>query len=153
MNRAGYDLGPEHLVGALDLGRRWLEQRGRRRLLWLGTERLRPFWVEAGFELVDGGAADAVMLGANSELQVTDLDAAIEPLLDHGADLVCLHRNLFFLDRTGRRRLGPGAWAAALESLVDGGNVVTVGKPELPIYEARAEKAWRCGREDPIYLR
>ncbi len=137
---AGFPVTEDHLVGALDLGRRWLQERGRRRLLWLGTPVLAAYWTDHGFELVTGGACEAVVLGANTSLQVADLDGSIAPLLEQGADLVCLHRNPFFLDETGRRRLGPGAWAAALEAVAGAGRVITVGKPAEKIYHEAVKR-------------
>jgi len=130
----GFPVTEDHLVGALSLGVSWLRQRGRKRLMWLGSRRLDSFWQDQGFELVSSGSCDSVVLGANADLDITQLDQALPALQDHGADLVCLHRNHFFLDRDGRRRLGPGAWAAALELVVQAGKVVTVGKPEERIY-------------------
>jgi HAD superfamily hydrolase (TIGR01450 family) len=130
----GYQLEVRHLVGALELAVQWLQQRGRRRLLWLGVSHLEDFWRDHGFSLETAGPCDAVVLGANPDLEIADLDAALDPVLEQGADVVCLHRNLFFLDAAGGRRLGPGAWAAALEALDGRGNIVTVGKPAERIY-------------------
>jgi len=130
----GFPVTVDQLVGALELGRRWLQERGRRRILWLGTPALDSYWTDLGFELVAEGACEAVVLGANSGLQVVDLERAMAPLLAQDADLVCLHRNPFFLDEAGSRRLGPGAWAAALAAVGGGGRVITVGKPAEKIY-------------------
>ena len=134
LRAAGFQVTEDHLVGALGLGVRWLRERNRRRILWLGTESLDDFWQDEGFEPVVEGPVEAVVLGANSELNTDDLDRALAPVLEQGADLVCLHRNLFFLDAAGKRRLGPGAWAAALEALGGTGTIVTVGKPAERIY-------------------
>jgi 4-nitrophenyl phosphatase len=130
----GFPVTDTHLVGALDLGRRWLLERGRRRIMWLGVPALDTYWTEAGFELVRDGACEAVVLGANPDLQVAQLERAALPVLHQGADLVCLHRNPFFLDVEGAVRLGPGAWAAALAALNGDGRVITVGKPSEKIY-------------------
>lgn len=140
LNAAGFPVSVEHLVGALDLGRRWLQERERRRIVWLGTPNLNDYWSEMGFELVTGGACDAVVLGANTDLKMEDLHQAGNSLLDQGADLVCLHRNAFFLDQSGNRRLGPGAWAAALEALGGAGRVITVGKPAEKIYHEAVKR-------------
>lgn len=131
---AGFPVRPENLVGALGLASGWLLGRRRQRLMWLGHPRLADYWREKGFMLVEDGPCEAVVLGANPELSVARLDAALVALWEHGADLVCLHRNHFFLDAEGRRRLGPGAWAAALEPAVISGRVAVMGKPEEPIY-------------------
>jgi len=132
---AGYNLHLEHLVGALGLGVQWLRQRERRNIMWLGTPTLADFWAKEGFELIDEGPCDAIVLGVNPELEPGDLDRVLPALLDDNADLVCLHRNSFYLDALGQRRLGPGAWAAALEALGGGGQGVTIGKPSTAIYE------------------
>ena len=130
----GFPVTEDSLVGALGLGVRWLKERSRRTILWLGAPGMTGFWQDAGFETVASGPCDAVVLGANSELSISDLDAALPALQEFGADLVCLHRNSFFLDAESNRRLGPGAWAAALELVIGDGKVVTMGKPEERIY-------------------
>lgn len=140
LGAAGFTIPPDRLVSALGLGRQWLEENGRRRLLWLGQPQLADYWRDEGFEPATTGPIDAVVLGANHELDIADLDAALPALQGDGADLVCLHRNLYFLDDTGSRRLGPGAWAAALEGVVGTGRTVTIGKPEPRIYHSAVNK-------------
>lgn len=134
LSAVGFPVTEARMVGALDLGACWLRERGRRQLLWLGHPRLRDWWQEQGFSLAGADACDTVVLGLNPELELASLDAALPALLDRGVDLLCLHRNTFWLDAAGRRRLGPGAWAAALEVLPGPGRTVTVGKPAEPIY-------------------
>ena len=131
----GFPVDEEHLVGALSLGMQWLRARSRNTVRWLGTPALEGYWREEGFEIVTDQPCEAVVLGANPDLAIGDLDRLIVPVIDEGADVLCLHRNLFYLDGEGRRRLGPGVWAAALEALVGSGQVVTVGKPSEGIYE------------------
>jgi HAD superfamily hydrolase (TIGR01450 family) len=122
------------LVGALALGIETLQRWDKRRILWLGVHHLDDYWRENGFELVREGPTDAVILGANPELQLHDLELALPALMDHGAEIVALHRNLFYLDREGHRRLGPGAWCAALEEIVGRDRAVCIGKPSARIY-------------------
>jgi HAD superfamily hydrolase (TIGR01450 family) len=147
LTAAGFTLTEEQLIGALGIGVGWLRARGRKRLNWLGVPRLDPYWREEGFTLAPEGPCDAVVLGVDPALRIARLEAALPQLQDHGADLVCLHRNLFYLDAEGRRRLGPGAWAAALVPLVAGGTVITIGKPEPPIYRAALERIGVPARE------
>jgi 4-nitrophenyl phosphatase len=132
--RQGFPVTEDGLVGALDLGMSWLRDNDRERIMWLGTPSLADYWRAEGFEIVTEGPCDAVVLGVNPELEVPVLDRALGPILDEGTDLLCLHRNLFYLDDTGRRRLGPGVWAAALEALGGTGRIVTAGKPSEGIY-------------------
>lgn len=144
---AGFPVGIEHLVGALGLGIDWLREHGRERLLWLGAPHLADFWREQGFDPDAADATQAVVLGVNPELEIAGLDRALPPLLDGGADLVCLHRNLFYLDAEGRRRLGPGCWAACLEAAQGAGMVVTVGKPGERIYREALKRIGVAPRE------
>lgn len=130
----GFPVDRDHLVGVLGMATAWLRGRARERLMWLGHHRLAEYWREKGFEVVADGPCDAVILGANPDLSTAQLDIALNSLMDDDGDLVCLHRNHFFLDTHGRRRLGPGAWAGALEQAVGAGRVVTMGKPEARIY-------------------
>jgi ribonucleotide monophosphatase NagD (HAD superfamily) len=132
--KVGYHVQREHLVGALELGVRWSRERQKNRILWLGSPSLKDYWIEEGFDPDAVDDCQAVVLGVNPQLEIADLDRALGPLLDQGADLLCLHRNHFYLDKAGRRRLGPGAWAGSLEALGGGGQVVTVGKPDEKIY-------------------
>lgn len=137
---AGFAVPGERLVGALSVGLAWLEAEGHRRLGWLGAAGLRPWLVERGFEPVATGAAscDAVVLGADPDLSVPDLDQALR-WLQGGAQLLCLHRNRFWLDAAGQPRLGPGAWAAALEAAAPSVRAVTAGKPEPAVYAGALE--------------
>ena len=144
---AGFPVVEQHLVGALGLGARLLYQDDRTRINWLGTPRLASYWRAQGFTLVEDGPCDAVVLGVDSGLSVARLEQALPQLHDHGADLVCLHRNLFYLDEAGRRRLGPGAWCGALQALVTTGAMLTVGKPEPPIYHEALERIGAAARE------
>ncbi len=143
---------PEDLVAALrarrvrgDPGTTWsgrwppawagCASEGWRRLNWLGAARLRPWLREQGFGFTDEvpGPCDAVVLGVSPELTLAQLDQAMAQLRQ-GAVLVCLHRNRFWLDRAGRPRLGPGAFAAALTAAVPSATCLTVGKPEPAVY-------------------
>ncbi len=151
LSELGFPVSEDHLVGALGLGVRWLRERGRQSIHWLGNPRMTGFWQDAGFDTVTSGPCDAVVLGANSELSIANLEAALPALLDFGADLVCLHRNSFFLDDQSNRRLGPGAWAAALELVTGQGKVVTMGKPEERIYH-EALKRVGVGPQEALFI-
>ncbi len=145
--QAGFTVGRKQLVTALELGVELLARWGKRRILWLGTPRLQDYWRDQGFELVESGACDAVVLGANPTLQIADLNRALSPLLDDKAELVALHRNLFFLDSRGQRLLGPGAWCAALEEASGAGKAVCVGKPRERIYREALERVGAAANE------
>ncbi len=151
LNAAGFSFSEDQLVGALDLGRKYLLERGLKKICWLGNPGLAPYWERAGFTLSGSGDCQAVVLGVNPELTVDDLDRALPAVLDRGVDLVCLHRNLFYLDQEDRRRLGPGCWSAALAALGGAGRVVTVGKPDPRIYR-EALKRIGVAAEDALFI-
>ncbi|MFH1842409.1 MAG: HAD-IIA family hydrolase [bacterium] len=144
---AGFEVSDDRLVSSLTLGMDLLERWGKKRILWLGQPRLADYWRENGFTLVDEGSCDAVVLGANPDLQVADLDRALPALLEKRTELVALHRNLFYLDETGQRRLGPGTWCAALEAVAGGDTAVCVGKPAERIYREALKRVGAAASE------
>ena len=73
-----------HLVGALSLGMRWLRERNRQKIRWLGTADLADYWLAEGFSLVSEGPCEAVVLGANPELDIAALDGVLDPVLEEG---------------------------------------------------------------------
>ena len=75
--RAGFPLDENHLVGALGLGMKWLRERNRSKIHWLGTPHLDDYWCEEGFELVADGPCDAVVLGVNPDLTISALDRVV----------------------------------------------------------------------------
>ncbi len=157
LNGAGFSLRREQLVGALELGRTMLSERGLRKICWLGVSGLNGYWEEGGFALTDGDHCEAVVLGVNPALTTGDLEGVLPAVLDRGVDLVCLHRNLFYLDDQDRRRMGPGCWAAALQALGGSGRVLTVGKPDPRIYRAALKRIGVAAEEalfisdDPVF--
>ncbi len=151
LNAAGFSLQQDQLIGALEQGCTLLSERGVTRICWLGVSGLNDFWEEAGFSLTDGENCEAVVMGVNPGLETGDLDLVLPAILDRGVDLVCLHRNLFYLDDHDRRRLGPGCWSAALEALGGAGRILTVGKPDPRIYRA-ALKRIGVGAEDTLFI-
>jgi len=136
---AGFDVTVDDLVTAVAAGAHLLRSWGKTRLLWLGSQSLVDWWREAGFELVEDGDCDAVVLGLNADLTVADLDRALPSLVDHGAELVALHCNLFYLDGHGERRFGPGFYSDGLTRAARREPVV-IGKPHERIYRLALEK-------------
>ncbi len=130
---AGFEVTVGDLVTVLDVGARLLLGWGRTTIQWLGSPLLSNWWRDRGFTIVEQGPCDAVVLGVNPDLEIAALDAALPALLDHDAELVTLHRNLFWLDAAGQRRFGPGFYASALEQAASR-EVVVVGKPKERIY-------------------
>ena len=151
LRRAGFDVTGDDIVSALVIGADLLESWGKTRLLWLGHPRLADWWRARGFDLLstdsdDLTQCDAVVLGVNPELKVNDLDTAIVALMDANAELVALHRNIFWLDEQGQRRCGPGCFAAALAECSRREPVV-VGKPKERIYRESLKRVGVSARD------
>jgi len=136
---AGFEVAIDELVTTLEVGARLLTGWGKTRILWLGAPGMADWWRGNGFELAADGRCDAVVLGANPDLGVDDLRPALAALLDHDAELVALHRNMFYLDGRGERRFGPGYHCAGLAGVARRAPVV-VGKPQERIYRRALEK-------------
>ncbi len=136
---AGFDVTTEDMVTSVAAGAHLLRGWDKTRILWLGAPGLADWWREAGFELVERGKCDAVVVGLNADLTVADLDRALPSLVDHGAELVALHRNLFYLDGHGERRFGPGFYCDGLTRAAHREPVV-IGKPHERIYRLALEK-------------
>ncbi|HPF69531.1 MAG TPA: HAD hydrolase-like protein [Candidatus Krumholzibacteria bacterium] len=151
LRHAGFPVTLERLVGVLGLGAQWLRQRGRRRIHWLGRPALADWWRGQGFALVGPDDCETVVLGVNAHLTVEALDAVLPALHDRQVELLCLHRNGFWLDDRSGRRLGPGAWAAALAAAAPATRVVTVGKPAEPIYH-EALKRVAAAPADTLFI-
>ena len=150
LRAVGFAVPDGGLVSALDAGAGLLAAWGKTRILWLGQPGLADWWRGRGFTLVETGACDAVVLGVNPLLRVADLDRALPPLIDGGAELVALHRNLFWLDEAGERRFGPGFYCAALEKAARR-EAVVVGKPKERLYRNALEKVG-ARAEDALFI-
>jgi HAD superfamily hydrolase (TIGR01450 family) len=146
----GFDVPQDGLVSALDACAELLQGWGKTRLLWLGSPGLAGWWRARGFELVESGDCDAVVLGVHPGLRISDLDRALPALVDGGAELVALHRNLFWLDESGERRFGPGFYCAGLE-LAARREAVVVGKPKERLYRRALEKVG-ARAEDALFI-
>jgi HAD superfamily hydrolase (TIGR01450 family) len=135
LRAAGFAVERADLVGALSVGVAWLRSHQVQRIGWLGTRDLRGWLEGQGFTLVGSTSedCDVVVLGVAPDQRINDLDRALA-WLQAGSRLLCLHRNRFWLDAHGQARLGPGAWAAALQAAVPEAEVFTAGKPEPAIY-------------------
>jgi len=147
---AGFDVGVDDIVSALAMGAGLLKDWGRTRIQWLGAPHLGDWWRDRGFVLVSAGPCDAVVLGVNPDLTVAQIDVALPALIDHDAELVALHRNLFWLDDSGNRRFGPGFYTSALQEAASR-EAVVVGKPKERIYR-EALKRVGIEAQDAVFI-
>jgi HAD superfamily hydrolase (TIGR01458 family) len=134
LQEIGLPLRPEQLVTAPVATAAYIRQHYPGGRCWLLTkgDTAADF---AGIQLVDGsgGRADVVVIGGAEELLTYEtMNRAFRLLMD-GADLVAMHKNLYWRVSDGLR-LDSGPFVFALE-MATGKQAIVVGKPERAFFE------------------
>jgi HAD superfamily hydrolase (TIGR01458 family) len=131
--RAGFDITPREILTAATATADYLRRAypGKRCFLLTSGEVGRDF---AGIEVTGPGEpADVVVIGgAGGEFSHDSLDHAFQ-LLQQGAPLVAMHRNLFWR-RGNRLTLDSGGYILGMEK-ASGVQATVVGKPAASFYE------------------
>ena len=115
LTRAGFDFALEELHTCISAAEARLRELKARRCLVLGSADLRGMFAEAGFQVLDDGAVDAVVVGLDTDLTYERLLLATEAIERHGAAFIALHRNRRTVDSAGRAAPSAGAIVAAIE--------------------------------------
>lgn len=135
LRRAGFDIAPETLMTAGRATALHLRRRGARRVFVLSEGGAREDLRAAGFRIVRGPPADAVVVAAHRGSTYRDLNTATR-LVAGGAPLICCGASLAFRgtyrNDTGLF-LGEGAVARAIAAAT-GARVTTIGKPDPRIF-------------------
>jgi 4-nitrophenyl phosphatase len=134
LGSAGFDFVEEELITCIGATADLLRDRGLRRCLVIGGEKLRQLLGDRGVVVVDDEDASAVVVGLDTELTFAKLRVATAALLRRGAPLVALHQNRLYTDAQGRVAPSVGAIVAAL-SYAAGVEPLVVGKPSAGFYE------------------
>lgn len=115
LSRAGFDFKLDEIHTCTNVAVRRLRALHARRCLVLGNAALRKIFSDAGFETVDGGGIDAVVVGLDTELTYARLQAACDAVVSQQAALLTLHHNRLYLDANGRPAPSVGAITSAIE--------------------------------------
>jgi HAD superfamily hydrolase (TIGR01450 family) len=135
LDELGFDIPREDVVSCVDLSVPYLKEQGLRRIFLVSdNERLREFYSQQGFEIVDYGS-DAVVVGLDRDLQPDTLQVAVNELFG-GSMLVGLHRNMTRVNSKGERSYNVGQIVADLEkaACLEPSQTVIIGKPSQTFY-------------------
>jgi HAD superfamily hydrolase (TIGR01458 family) len=133
LREAGFPFADEDILTASVLARAWLrEERPGARVFLLGDAQAEDL---AGVDLVGLDEAPDVVLvsGADDSFCFKTLNHVLE-VLRAGAELVAMHRNLFWVTRRGEK-LDSGAYLLGLEAAT-GLEAVVLGKPAPSAFRA-----------------
>jgi len=116
----------------------------------MGTEKIKEFFKEEGFEVRDDHNVDAVVVGRDREINYGKLKTATSALVVNNAKLFSFHMNRLILDPDGLVGPSVGAIATAL-SYAANKPVISFGKPSREYFERAFEL---IGISDPerVYM-
>lgn len=134
LREAGIPLAEDEILSPLSTCPQILEANGAKRLFVMGTDGLKRFLAEAGFEISADPRVDAVVLAKDLSMGFTTIKTAATALKRHGALLCALNDNRLILDDDGLVFPGPGAMAALFT------HACGYPKPVL-----------QCGKMSPLY--
>ena len=143
LREAGFPFADEDILTASVLAGAWLRaERPRARVFLIGDAQPEDL---DGIELVGADEAPDVVLvsGADDSFCFATFNRVLALLRD-GAELVAMHRNLFWMTRRGEK-LDAGAYLLGLEAAT-GLEAVVLGKPAPTVLPRRPRRARPAGR-------
>lgn len=135
MAEAGFPVTEADFHTPLTIVMEYLKERDPGRVLVLGTDPLKRFFLSKGLELTEEPQAGTVVMGFCRTMDHCRLSCAVEAIHTYGARLIALHENHIFRNDEGRYEAGLGAWVKALETAT-GVRALIVGKPNGYYYES-----------------
>lgn len=138
LREKGFNVNREKLLSPSILAGDFLKRRGVKSIYFLGTEKVKEFFEEEGFEVRDDYKVDAVVVGRDKEVNYQKLKIATSALVIEGADLFAFHRNRLILDPDGLVGPSVGAIAEAL-AYASNKDVVSFGKPSVEYFKKAFE--------------
>lgn len=134
----GFNLNEKKLLSPSLLAESFLKKEGIKSLYFLGTENIKEFFEERGFEVRDDHNVDAVVVGRDKNINYQKLKTATSALVLNGAKLFSFHMNRVILDPDGLVGPSVGAVATAL-SYASNKPVLSFGKPSKNYFDRALE--------------
>jgi len=150
LREKGFNVNERKLLSPSLLARDFLKREGVKSLYFMGTDRVREFFKEEGFEVRDDHKVDAVVVGRDREINYAKLKTATSALVLEDAKLFSFHMNRLILDPDGLVGPSVGAVATAL-SYAANKPAVSFGKPS-PEYFERAFELLGIKEPDKVYM-
>ncbi|TCK06208.1 HAD-IIA family hydrolase [Phorcysia thermohydrogeniphila] len=150
LREKGFNVNEKKLLSPSLLASNFLKREGVRSIYFMGTEKIKEFFKEEGFEVRDDHNVDAVVVGRDREINYGKLKTATSALVVNGAKLFSFHMNRLILDPDGLVGPSVGAIATAL-SYAANKPVISFGKPSKEYFERAFEL---LGISDPqkVYM-
>jgi len=150
LREKGFNVNEEKLLSPSLLASNFLKREGVKSIYFMGTDKIKEFLKEEGFEVRDDYKVDAVVVGRDREINYGKLKTATSALVINGAKLFSFHMNRLILDPDGLVGPSVGAIATAL-SYAASKPVITFGKPSREYFERAFEL---IGISDPkkVYM-
>ncbi|WP_456484567.1 HAD-IIA family hydrolase [Desulfurobacterium sp.] len=134
----GFNVNEKKLLSPSFLAVDTLKKEGVKSIYFLGTEKIKSFLRESGFEVKDDYNVDAVVVGRDKEVDFKKLKTATSAIVLNSAKLFSYHMNRIILDRDGLVSPSVGAIATCL-SYAGNCPVVSFGKPSKLYFERAFE--------------
>ena len=150
LREKGFNVNERKLLSPSLLASNFLKREGVKSLCFMGTEKIKEFFKEEGFEVRDDHNVDAVVVGRDREINYGKLKTATSALVVNNAKLFSFHMNRLILDPDGLVGPSVGAIATAL-SYAANKPVISFGKPSREYFERAFEL---IGISDPerVYM-
>jgi len=150
LREKGFNVNERKLLSPSLLASNFLKREGVKSLYFMGTEKIKEFFKEEGFEVRDDHNVDAVVVGRDREINYGKLKTATSALVVNNAKLFSFHMNRLILDPDGLVGPSVGAIATAL-SYAANKPVISFGKPSREYFERAFEL---IGISDPerVYM-
>ncbi len=135
LNDLGFDIPRDDVVSCIDLSVPYLREQGIRRIFLISdNERLRDFYRQQGFEIVDY-ESDAVVVGLDRDLRQDTIRVAVNDLIG-GSTLVGLHRYMTRVNSNGETEPNVGQIISDLEKTarLHPNQTTIIGKPSPTFY-------------------
>ena len=146
----GFNVNEKKLISPSLLASNFLRREGVKSIYFLGTEKIKEFFEEEGFEVRNDHNVDAVVVGRDREINYQKLKVAASALVLNNAKLFSFHMNRLILDPDGLVGPSVGAIATAL-SYAGSKSIISFGKPSKEYFERAFEL---LGIKDPenVYM-
>jgi len=150
LNEKGFNVNEKKLLSPSLLASNFLKREGVKSLYFMGTEKIKEFFKEEGFEVREDHNVDAVVVGRDREINYQKLKTATSALVINNAKLFSFHMNRLILDPDGLVGPSVGAIATAL-SYAANKPVISFGKPSKEYFE-RAFELLQINDPQKVYM-
>ncbi|WP_457567788.1 HAD-IIA family hydrolase [Desulfurobacterium sp.] len=146
----GFNVNDKKLLSPSFLAVETLKKENVKSVYFLGTEKIKSYLKESGFEVKEDHAVDAVVVGRDREVNFQKLKTATSAIVINGAKLFSYHMNRIILDRDGLVSPSVGAIATCL-SYAGNCPIVSFGKPSK-LYFKKAFEMVGITNPSKIYM-